>query len=144
VNLLLTIVTSVFGESQTFVMKASMQYSTQVDYCIFAFKAVSVDVNDRITNSPIADVFIVWAKADDADNRVRGFILERGMDGLTTPIIEGKFSLRASVTGQIAMDSVEVPADNLLPNVTGLAVRILFSSSFWCRYITTLTFVMFT
>jgi len=81
-------------------------------------------VNGRITNSPVADVFIVWAKADDADNRVRGFILERGMEGLTTPTIEGKFSLRASVTGQIAMDSVAVPADNLLPNVTGLAVCI--------------------
>jgi len=79
-------------------------------------------VNDRITNSPVADVFIVWAKADDADNRIRGFILERGMDGLTTPTIDGKFSLRASVTGQIAMDNVEVSADNLLPNVTGLTV----------------------
>ena len=81
-------------------------------------------VRDRITNSPIADVFIVWAKADDADDRVRGFILERGMKGLTTPKIEGKFSLRASITGQISMDSVEVPIENLLPNVTGLAVRI--------------------
>lgn len=79
-------------------------------------------MNDRITNSPVADVFIVWAKADDADNRIRGFILERGMDGLTTPTIDGKFSLRASVTGQIAMDNVEVSADNLLPNVTGLTV----------------------
>jgi len=79
-------------------------------------------VNDRITNSPVADVFIVWAKADDADNRIRGFILERGMDGLTTPTIDGKFSLRANVTGQIAMDNVEVSADNLLPNVTGLTV----------------------
>ena len=81
-------------------------------------------MNDRITNSPVADVFIIWAKADDADNRICGFILERGMDGLTTPTIEGKFSLRASVTGQIAMSNVEVPADNLLPNVTGLKVCI--------------------
>jgi len=85
-----------------------------------------VYVHGRITNSPIADVFIVWAKADDADNRIRGFILERGMKGLTTPKIEGKFSLRASVTGQISMDSVEVPVDNLLPNVIGLAVCILW------------------
>ena len=76
----------------------------------------------RITNSPVADVFIVWAKADDAGGKIRGFILERGMKGLTTPKIEGKFSLRASVTGQIAMDEVVVPADNLLPLVSGLAV----------------------
>jgi len=66
----------------------------------------------------------VWAKADDTNNRIRGFILERGMKGLTTPKINGKFSLRASVTGQISMDSVEVPVDNMLPNVTGLAVCI--------------------
>jgi len=84
----------------------------------------SAFLHDRITNSPIADVLVVWAKADDVDNRIRGFILERGMEGLTTPTIDGKFSLRASVTGQISMDSVEVPADNLLPNVTGLAVRL--------------------
>ena len=71
-----------------------------------------------ITNSPIADVFVVWAK-DDA-GVVRGYILERGMQGLTTPTIEGKFSLRASSTGQIAMTDVFVPADNVLPNVTGL------------------------
>ena len=84
-----------------------------------------VYVHGRITNSPIADVFVVWAKADDADNRIRGFILERGMKGLTTPKIEGKFSLRASSTGQISMDNVEVPADNLLPKVSGLAVCII-------------------
>ena len=83
----------------------------------------------RITNSPIADVFIVWAKADDAKNKIRGFILERGMKGLTTPKIEGKFSLRASITGQIAMDGVEVPAENLLLNVAGLAVRFQFNLS---------------
>jgi glutaryl-CoA dehydrogenase len=70
-----------------------------------------------ITNSPIANVFVVWAKLDGV---VRGFILERGMKGLTTPKIEGKFSLRASVTGMIMMEDVEVPAENLLPNVTGL------------------------
>jgi len=70
-----------------------------------------------ITNSPIADVFVVWAKLDDV---IRGFILERSMDGLTTPKIEGKFSLRASVTGEIAMQDVFVPAENLLPNVEGL------------------------
>lgn len=78
----------------------------------------------RITHSPIADVFIIWAKAENEKNRIRGFILERGMKGLTTPKIEGKFSLRASVTGQVVMDSVEVPAENMLPNVSGLAVCI--------------------
>jgi len=71
-----------------------------------------------ITNSPIADVLVVWAK--DEEGAIRGFILERGMDGLTTPKIEGKFSLRASITGEIVMDDVFVPEDNLLPNVKGL------------------------
>ncbi len=71
-----------------------------------------------ITNSPIADVFVVWAK-DDA-GAIRGFVLEKGMKGLTAPKIEGKFSLRASVTGEIVMDDVEVPEDSLLPNVSGL------------------------
>ena len=71
-----------------------------------------------ITNAPIADVFVVWAK-DDSDT-IRGFVLEKGMAGLTAPKIEGKFSLRASVTGQIAMDEVFVPDDNLLPNARGL------------------------
>ena len=70
-----------------------------------------------ISNAPIADVFIVWAKLDGV---VRGFILERGMKGLSAPKIEGKFSLRTSVTGEIVMDDVLVPADNLLPNVQGL------------------------
>ncbi len=71
-----------------------------------------------ITNSPIADVFVVWAKLD---NVIRGFVLERGMQGLTTPTIEGKFSLRASITGEIVMDNVFVPEENLLPNAKGLA-----------------------
>ncbi len=71
-----------------------------------------------ISNSPIADVLLVWAK-DDADE-IRGFVLERGMKGLTTPKIEGKFSLRASVTGMIMMQDVFVPAENMLPNVKGL------------------------
>ncbi|MCC7017191.1 MAG: acyl-CoA dehydrogenase [Rhodospirillales bacterium] len=70
-----------------------------------------------ISNSPIADVMIVWAKLD---NVIRGFILERGMKGIATPKIEGKMSLRASATGQIVMDRVEVPAANLLPNAEGL------------------------
>ena len=70
-----------------------------------------------ITNSPIADVFIVWAKAD---GEIRGFILDKGMKGLSAPKIEGKFSLRASVTGEIVMDEVFVPEENLLPNVSGL------------------------
>jgi hypothetical protein len=76
----------------------------------------------RITNSPIADVFVVWAKCDRDNNKIRGFILERGMKGLTAPKIEGKFSLRASITGQIAMDDVEVPEENMMPNVIGLGV----------------------
>ena len=71
-----------------------------------------------ITNSPIADVFVVWAKNDAGV--IRGFILERGMKGLTTPKLEGKFSLRAGPTGQIAMDEVFVPAENELPDVAGL------------------------
>ncbi|KAL8582119.1 hypothetical protein ACOMHN_004039 [Nucella lapillus] len=73
-----------------------------------------------ITNSPIADVFMVWGKCDADSNRIRGFILEKGMPGLSAPKIEGKFSLRASITGQIVMEDVEVPAENMLPNVSGL------------------------
>jgi glutaryl-CoA dehydrogenase len=70
-----------------------------------------------ISNSPYADVMVVWAKLDDV---IRGFLLERGMKGLSTPKIEGKFSLRASATGEIVMDEVFVPDANLLPGVTGL------------------------
>jgi glutaryl-CoA dehydrogenase len=79
-----------------------------------------------ITNSPIADVFVVWAKLEDPDGKVggqesiRGFILEKGMKGLSAPKIEGKMSLRASVTGEIVMDDVFVPEANLMPNVSGL------------------------
>jgi len=71
-----------------------------------------------ISNAPIADVIVVWAKDDEGV--IRGFILERGMDGISTPKIEGKFSLRASSTGEIAMDDVFVPAENQLPNARGL------------------------
>ena len=71
-----------------------------------------------ITNAPIADVFVVWAKDDNDD--IRGYVLEKGMKGLSAPKIEGKFSLRASITGEIVMDDVFVPAENLLPNVKGL------------------------
>jgi glutaryl-CoA dehydrogenase len=71
-----------------------------------------------ITNAPIADIAIVWAKTED--DVIRGFILERGMKGFSTPKIEGKFSLRASVTGEIVMEDVFVPEENLLPNVSGL------------------------
>ena len=71
-----------------------------------------------ISNSPIADVFVVWAKNDAG--RIRGFILEKGMKGLSAPKIEGKFGLRASITGEIVMDEVFVPAENELPNVEGL------------------------
>src|SRR5271154_6576617 len=71
-----------------------------------------------ISNSPIADVFIVWAKTDDGI--IRGFILEKGFKGLSAPVIHGKVGLRASTTGQILMDEVFVPEENLLPGVTGL------------------------
>lgn len=71
-----------------------------------------------ITNSPVADIFVVWAKLDGV---IRGFVLEKGMEGLSAPKIEGKFSLRASITGEIVMDNVFVPSENLLPNVKGLS-----------------------
>ncbi len=71
-----------------------------------------------ISNSPIADVFVVWAKDDAGD--IRGYVLEKGMKGLSAPKIEGKFSLRASITGEVVMDDVFVPDDNYLPNVKGL------------------------
>jgi len=70
-----------------------------------------------ITNSPIADVFVVWAKLDGV---IRGFVLEKGMEGLSAPKIDGKFSLRASITGEIVMDNVFVPEENMFPEVTGL------------------------
>jgi glutaryl-CoA dehydrogenase len=73
-----------------------------------------------ITNSPIADVFVVWAKSDAHDGKIRGFLLEKGMKGLTAPKIGMKLSLRASITGEIVMDGVEVPEQALLPNVEGL------------------------
>ncbi|MDA0227293.1 MAG: acyl-CoA dehydrogenase [Proteobacteria bacterium] len=76
-----------------------------------------------ISNSPIADVFVVWAKLAEAGNgasAIRGFVLEKGMKGLSAPKIEGKMSLRASITGEIVMDDVFVPAENLLPGVEGL------------------------
>ena len=71
-----------------------------------------------ITNSPIADVFVVWAKLDGV---VRGFILEKGMNGLSAPKIDGKFSLRTSITGEIVMDNVFVPDENFFPDISGLA-----------------------
>ncbi|SDI22687.1 acyl-CoA dehydrogenase [Aliiruegeria lutimaris] len=74
-----------------------------------------------ITNSPIADICVVWAKSEAHDGKIKGFLLERGMKGLETPKIEGKFSLRASVTGMIMMDEVFVPEENLLPEISGLA-----------------------
>jgi glutaryl-CoA dehydrogenase len=73
-----------------------------------------------ITNSPIADVFVVWAKSDAHDGKIRGFLLEKGMKGLSAPKIGMKLSLRASITGEIVMDGVEVPEEALLPNVAGL------------------------
>jgi glutaryl-CoA dehydrogenase len=71
-----------------------------------------------ITNSPVADVFVVWAKNDEGI--IRGFVLEKGMKGLTAPKIEGKFSLRASITGEIVMDEVFVPEENMFPEIKGL------------------------
>ena len=73
-----------------------------------------------ITNSPIADVFVVWAKSEAHGGKIRGFVLEKGMAGLTAPKIKEKLSLRASITGEIVMDNVEVGEDALLPNVEGL------------------------
>ncbi|WP_116087356.1 acyl-CoA dehydrogenase [Tropicimonas sp. IMCC34011] len=73
-----------------------------------------------ISNSPIADVFVVWAKSEAHDGKVRGFILEKGMKGLSAPKIGGKLSLRASITGEIVMDNVEVGEDALLPGVQGM------------------------
>lgn len=73
-----------------------------------------------ITNSPIADIFVVWAKNQAENNRICGFILEKGMLGLSAPKIEGKLSLRASITGEIVMDNVFVPEENMFPEVRGL------------------------
>jgi glutaryl-CoA dehydrogenase len=73
-----------------------------------------------ISNAPIADVFVVWAKSAGHDGQIRGFILERGLKGLTTPKIGGKLSLRCSITGEVVMDGVVVPEESLLPNVAGL------------------------
>jgi len=95
------------------------------DPASMATKAVVVDGGYQlngskmwITNSPIADVFIVWAKLDGV---IKGFILEKGMAGLSAPKIEGKFSLRASITGEIVMDNVFVPSENMLPDASGLS-----------------------
>ncbi|WP_373946292.1 acyl-CoA dehydrogenase [Paracoccus marcusii] len=74
-----------------------------------------------ISNSPIADVFVVWAKSDAHGGKIRGFVLEKGMKGLSAPKIGGKLSLRASITGEIVMENVEVSEDALLPNVSGMS-----------------------
>ena len=73
-----------------------------------------------ISNAPIADVFVIWAKSDEHGGAIRGFVLDKGMKGLTAPKIEGKLSLRASITGMILMDEVELGEDTLLPDVEGL------------------------
>jgi len=100
------------------------------DPASMATKAVAVDGGYQlngskmwITNSPIADVFIVWAKLDapDGTKSIKGFILDKGMAGLSAPKIEGKFSLRASITGEIVMDNVFVPSENMLPHASGLS-----------------------
>jgi len=74
-----------------------------------------------ITNSPIADLAVVWAKSAAHEGAIKGFVVERGAKGFSTPKIEGKLSLRASITGEIVLDDVEIPEENLLPNVSGLA-----------------------
>ena len=73
-----------------------------------------------ISNAPIADVFVVWAKSSAHDGQIRGFVLEKGMKGLSAPKIDGKLSLRASITGEVVMEGVEVSEDALLPNAAGL------------------------
>src|SRR5579872_5028689 len=73
-----------------------------------------------ISNAPIADVFVIWAKSSAHDGEIRGFVLEKGVKGLSAPKIEGKLSLRASVTGEIVLDNADVPESALLPNVSGL------------------------
>jgi glutaryl-CoA dehydrogenase len=73
-----------------------------------------------ISNSPVADIFVVWAKSNAHGDKIRGFILDKGMKGLSAPKIGGKMSLRTSITGEIVMDNVEVSEDALLPNVEGL------------------------
>lgn len=90
-------------------------------------KAVKTDGGYRLTgakmwisNAPIADVFVVWAKSEAHGGKVRGFVLEKGMKGLSAPKIDGKLSLRASITGEIVMDNVEVGEDALLPNIEGM------------------------
>ncbi|WP_210876981.1 acyl-CoA dehydrogenase [Roseovarius autotrophicus] len=90
-------------------------------------RAVRTDSGYRLTgtkmwisNSPIADVFVVWAKSEAHDGKIRGFILDKGMKGLSAPKVGGKLSLRASVTGEIVMDNVEVPESAFLPNIQGL------------------------
>ncbi len=90
--------------------------STRAKSCNGGFRLSGA--KNWITNSPIADVFIVWAKNDK--DVIRGYILEKGMEGLAAPKIDGKFSLRASITGMIQMDEVFVPAENELPDVSGL------------------------
>ncbi|SEM12729.1 glutaryl-CoA dehydrogenase [Roseovarius tolerans] len=86
---------------------------TDTGYCLTGSKM-------WISNSPIADVFVIWAKSEAHDGKIRGFVLEKGMTGLSAPKVGGKLSLRASVTGEIVMDGVEVPESALLPNVQGL------------------------
>jgi len=95
------------------------------DPASMASKAVAVEGGYQlngtkmwITNSPVADIFIIWAKLEGI---IKGFILEKGMTGLTAPKIEGKFSLRASITGEIVMDNVFVPEENILPHTSGLS-----------------------
>lgn len=81
---------------------------------------VKLDFVCRITNSPLADIFVIWAKCEDG--KIRGFLIDRkeAKTGLETPKIEGKMSLRASQTGMIVMDNVEIPESNRLPNTEGL------------------------
>jgi glutaryl-CoA dehydrogenase len=97
------------------------------DPCSMKTKAEAIDGGYRLTgsklwisNAPIADVFVIWAKSAAHNGQIRGFILDKGMKGLSTLKIDGKLSLRASITGEVTMDGVEVPEGNALPNVSGL------------------------
>ena len=81
-----------------------------------------------ISNSPIADIFIIWAKSQAHDNKIKGFILEKGMKGLSAPVIEGKMSLRASITGEIILENVHVSNDHILDGVSGLKLSLIHIS----------------
>uniref|UniRef100_A0A8C3JPK4 Glutaryl-CoA dehydrogenase, mitochondrial n=1 Tax=Calidris pygmaea TaxID=425635 RepID=A0A8C3JPK4_9CHAR len=112
---------SVLSVQSSLVMYPILAYGTPAQRDRFLAKTYTLRGSKTwITNAPVADLCLVWAVCEE-DRKVRGFLLERGTPGLSTPKIEGKFSLRASATGMIVMEDVEVPEENLLPNAEGLA-----------------------